>query len=305
MNKLDIDWTVVGLGTKTDKLIAKELGINSYTVFRKRKELNIPSFYSTTINPFTKEELIAKGLGQKPDQELAQELNVLRATLSSWRRKWGIESFKGFIFLQEEIPCRSIYEAKFDAYLHWKNIPHKHEVKIKELPYIPDFQIDDYYVEVACMRGYGPYDKRMKMKQEEYIKYNLDVKWLNCENVNNLFKFCDVELKFRKRVCQNCGQQITEKGKFSAVLCRICYKKKMYWSHKIKNKCSYCQKIFYRGTKRKFCSRLCFSKDLEKEWPTLKYIEEALKIKSKTQIAKEIGVSRSGLRKHLEKIKKI
>jgi len=46
MSKKEIDWENVGLGTKRDVDIARELGISDSTVWQHRKELGIPKYTS-------------------------------------------------------------------------------------------------------------------------------------------------------------------------------------------------------------------------------------------------------------------
>jgi hypothetical protein len=228
------------------------------------------------------------GLGTKPDSVIARELGIDRRTLTTIRNKLGIASFGGIILLQEDIPCRSIYEAMYDAYLHWKNIPHKHEVKIPNLPYIADFQLENHFVEIAGMTHFKKYERKLELKREIYTKNNIPVVWLSCEDVEALFRDCTIPLKFREnRACEVCGQ-VTYR--IIKNLCKDCYMDLWRIQQSELVTCEYCGTQFNRIDNRKFCSHSCYSKSLELDWPSWEWIDEQLKSTSIRQLAIQLGV---------------
>ena len=86
------------------------------------------------------------GLGTKPDSVFAKEYNLSRRDVCSVRNKLGIKPFIGIILSQEDESLRSILEAKYDAYLHWKGIAHKHDVRLDNCNYIADSVFDTLHM---------------------------------------------------------------------------------------------------------------------------------------------------------------
>jgi hypothetical protein len=67
MHKLDIDWDNVGLGERSDKSIAEEVGCNAGTVTYQRRKRSIPTFRAGS--KFDWENI---PLGKLPDRTIAQ-----------------------------------------------------------------------------------------------------------------------------------------------------------------------------------------------------------------------------------------
>ncbi len=74
-------------------------------------------------------------------------------------------AFVGLLLLQEGEPCRSVYEAMYDAWLHGEQVPHEHEVRVANLPYIADFRVGTEYVEIVGMAGFARYRRKLEAKR--------------------------------------------------------------------------------------------------------------------------------------------
>ena len=66
------------------------------------------------------------GLGAIPDSEIAVSLAVSKRKVCYERNTRSIPPFNGYLKTQEGYHCRSVYEAMYDAWLHWKDIQHEH-----------------------------------------------------------------------------------------------------------------------------------------------------------------------------------
>ncbi len=200
-------------------------------------------------------------LGKESDQAIAEKLNVPPRLVCLERHKRGIPTFEGLYLTQEGDPCRSIYEAKYDAYLHDKGIDHEHEVRLPGM--VADFKVGEAFHEIVGMMPYKKYAERHEEKKEMYKKLNLQILWIFPKDIDRLFRCClKTKLKFRERICLDCGTKTLDMVKN---VCRNCYMKK--WHDKGEQKtCGTCGKMFISPEKdnRKFCSHVCYSDTLKK-----------------------------------------
>jgi len=291
VTRVKLKWESVVLGSKPDGEIAKELGTSLTVVSNKRNELGIPNFRK----PPKHIDWDITQLGTKPDTVLARELGISRKRVENARKSLGISAFIGLILLQEDLPCRSIYEAMYDAYLHWKHIPHEHEARIDGLPYIADFKLADEYVEIAGMLHYPRYQEKFLLKKKAYQEANIPVTWLVIEDVERLYSTCPIPLKFRvQRTCLDCGKQTHDLVKG---VCRTCYMIQWHKQEIYQSICEICGKIFsYHDNDRpKYCSRPCYWKSLEFDWPSWEWIDEQLQHMSIRQLAIQMRVKYTAL----------
>lgn len=282
-----IDWDTVGLGMRPDQEIVRELGIHFNRVGKERRKRNIPMYGSIDWSEVS--------LGQKPDTAIAKELGMTRERVKEARKKLGISAFTGLILLQENIPCRSIYEAMYDAYLHWKEILHKHEVKIQETRYIADIQLDDRYVEIAGMLQFKKYREKYEKKRAELKEKQIPVEWLTIEDVEKLYENCPIEVKFRVlRKCIECGK---EEKRILKGYCSSCYMKVWHSQDVYTSVCEKCGKSFthHDDDHPKFCSRKCYWKSLEFDWPAWEWIDEQREHMSIRQLAIKMNVKYTAL----------
>lgn len=209
-------------------------------------------------------------LGKIPDLEIARLYNLNRRSVCYIRNKLGILPFIGHILTQEGFKCRSILEAKFDAYLHWKNIPHKHEVRVPNLPYIADFYSEGSFIEIVGLIDYNKYKEKLIKKHRDYDRHCIPCAWYESGSVEYLYKNCPLELKFIDRFCIECGIKTINP---SNLMCRPCDRKNWGLKNSIKLICQYCKLSFNRpaGSEKnanKFCSRSCYWNSLKIENPS-------------------------------------
>lgn len=243
-------------------------------------------------------------LGKKPDSEIAREKNVSVGYISYIRKKMGIKAFVGLLLTQEGNGCRSIYEAMYDCYLHWKGISHKHEVKVVNLPYIADFEINNQYIEIFGMIGFSKYEKRVNKKILNYKKNNVNYIEVKCDEIEKLYKDCPIKVICKyQRKCSICGK---ETRKILKGYCKKCYMDIYRYKISEERECLICHKK-YRNCRdnSKYCSLKCYHKSLNKtEWPSDECLEKELKIKSYEEIAKNLNVTIRCLQCRLSRIRK-
>lgn len=237
-------------------------------------------------------------LGQEPDSHIAEKLGCSRRYITEVRSRLGIAPFVGFILTQEGKPTRSMLEAKYDAYLHWKGIPHTHEPRVPDLPYVADFEIPgEGFVEIAGMAGYDRYNEKLAKKQSAYVRAGVQVNWLTAAQVETLYKGCPVEVKFRARYCSSCGENTTTPANG---MCRPCNRKQWGAENGAETRtCQQCKSEFTepagQAISQRFCSHDCYSKSLELGWPSWEEIDERLKTVSMAELARELGVKSATL----------
>jgi hypothetical protein len=139
------------LGRVPDTVLARELGVSSQVVHKARTRRQISKFETPERLRCSSIDWDLVDLGERPDSAIAREFGVSRRSVCTERRLRGIPAFVGLLLLQEGEPCRSIYEAMYDAWLHSEQIAHEHEVPIAGLPYIADFRVAGEYIEIAGM----------------------------------------------------------------------------------------------------------------------------------------------------------
>jgi len=238
---------------------------------------------------------VALGLGKKPDSVIAQELEIKTRSVAYIRKCLRIPPFVGVILTQEGEPCRSVYEAMYDAWLHWRNIGHSHEVPIEGLPYKADFQVGDQFVEIVGMLNFIRYSQKYVKKRQAYERAGLRVTWLTADEVKQIYQGCEIALNIRsERVCSDCGKKTHD---LVRGVCRICYMRRWHKSGRKAINCAYCGKQFDRNesTSQKYCSHKCYSRSLELEWPSWEWIDEQIETKSIRQVAFTIGVNPNAL----------
>lgn len=238
----------------------------------------------------------AAPLGQKPDSVLAVEFGCSVPTIRAARQRLGIPAFIGLILTQEGVPTRSLYEAKYDAWLHWKGLDHRHEVPVPGLPYIADFEVSGrVFVEIAGMARLPRYAAKMAAKQADYERFNVPVTWLTPEMVDRMFQECPVPLKFRDRQCTDCGVSTHDLVQGA---CRPCHRKRWGQENANEASCANCGDRFQRNggsPNQQFCSHDCYAKSLELAWPSWEEIDARLETTSVHALAGELGVKPSTL----------
>ena len=68
-----INWEKVGLGTRTDKKIAKDLGVSEAIVYNKRKKLKILSLRKQIKQKIDWDKI---PLGKKSDNKISKEFGI-------------------------------------------------------------------------------------------------------------------------------------------------------------------------------------------------------------------------------------
>lgn len=241
------------------------------------------------------------GLGSVPDSSIALDTGIERRRVAYERQRRGIPAFQGLILTQEGNPCRSQYEAMYDAYLHWKDVEHRHEVRVGGLPYIADFLVQGTYVEIVGMLRFGKYAQKLAKKRAAYERAGVSILWLSSEEVTKCYEGSLVRVQYRiERSCERCGKRTHD---LVRGVCRTCY---MYvWrSEGQEAQCAECGKTFIRAgsSVQKYCSRGCYAKSLRQiQWPALEWIEEESQRKSLKQIARCLGVNPGALYQHVHR----
>lgn len=244
------------------------------------------------------------GLGKAPDSLIALDIGASRRRIAYERKKRGIPAFGGLILTQEDNPCRSQYEAMYDAYLHWSGIEHQHEVRVHGLPYIADFLVNGAYTEIVGMVPFPKYTKKLARKRAAYLAANIAVVWMSRQSVIELYEQCPVKVRYRtERVCQRCGK-ITHD--LVRGVCRVCYMH--VWRSEGKEvRCKQCGRGFVRAGKsrQKYCSTDCYAQSMKCiDWPSTEWLEEAATHKPLRQIADSLGVKPGALYQHMYRQRK-
>src|SRR6266705_632484 len=277
-----INWNTVGLGTKPDYVLTKELEVHFNRVGKERRKRKIPIFHEPDAIDWN-----AVPLGAKPDTVLARELHVTREIVRYYRQKSNIPAFIGLVLTQEGNPCRSIYEAMYDAYLHWQQIPHEHEIRINNLPCIADCNVENRFVEIVGMAEFSKYAKRHARKKILLEENGINVIWVTAGEVEAFYSNCPIPLSFRvQRECLDCGKQTHNLVKG---VCRRCYIHRWHRQDVYRSICATCGKEFsyHDNDAPKYCSRKCYWKSMEFNWPSLEWITEQLQSVSYAQLARQ------------------
>jgi hypothetical protein len=234
-----------------------------------------------------------------PDSRLAELSGINRRRLCYMRNARNVPAFIGHILSQEGLKLRSILEAKLDAFFHWKNIGHRHEVEIPGSTYIADFQLTSgTFVEVVGMLRYEKYARKFDAKYKFYDSIAAPVHYYVAAAVEYTWAGCPLELRFAKRICSSCGNDDHDQVNG---MCRLCYMKAWHLKETTTRKCGYCAALFEKQKKApsSFCSRKCYWASMELNWPSWDEIDRMLLTNSVSDTAKSIGVKTPTLYKRL------
>jgi hypothetical protein len=288
-----INWDRMPLGTVPDTTLAKQLGVSVQVVQKARSRRDIPRFRTPGHMQGSGIDWDVVGLGERPDSVVARELGVSRRHVCAERHRRRIPAFVGLVLTQEGNPCRSIYEAMYDAWLHAKRSPHKHEVRVPHLPYIADFWVASEYVEIAGMTRFGRYAKKYEAKRHAYQTSAVPVRWLYPADVEAVFAERHVPLRFRiQRLCDDCG---TETHDLVKGVCRRCYMPRWRMAADDVRTCEQCDREFVTREPRRFCSHPCYAKSLELRWPRWDELDRRIAEKPIRKVAFDLGVQPSTL----------
>jgi hypothetical protein len=288
-----IRWDAVPLGTRPDAAFARELGVAVQVVHRARTRRGIGRFQTPSQKRREAVDWETAGLGERPDRAIAIQLGPPTRMICAERRKRGIPPFVGLTLTQEGAPCRSIYEAMYDAHLHEVGQSHEHEVHVPGLPYVADFRVAGLYVEIAAMRRFARYERKYLAKRRAYERCGLPVTWLTERDVEAVFAGCAVTLRFRvARQCEDCEIQTHDLVKG---VCRRCYMHR--WRRDVSHEraCDSCCRPFMASRDARFCSRACYWQSLELAWPSWKELDALLVDTSIAAVARDLGVNPSTL----------
>lgn len=283
-----INWDLVPLGSAPDTTLAKQLGVGAQVVWKARSRRGIPRFRTPEYARSSAIDWDQVGLGERPDSALARELGVTKRYVCAERRRRRIPAFVGLVLTQEGNPCRSIYEAMYDAWLHAQGTPHEHEARVPQLPYIADFRVESEYIEIVGMTSFGRYAKKLEAKRRAYEAVSLPVRWLYPADVEAFFAERHVSLRFRtRRVCEDCGLETHDLVKG---VCRRCYMPRWRLAADDTRSCEQCHRDFVTREPRRFCSHSCYAKSLELCWPDWDELDRRLAEKSIPRVAFDLGI---------------
>lgn len=177
----------------------------------------------------------------------------------------------------------------YDVYLHENKIEHSHEVPVEGLPYIADFRLSDRFVEVAGMMHYRKYHQKFDRKMGDYARAGVSVQYLFEHDVRRLYATCSSSFTTAERICVDCGKKTID---IVNLKCRPCNRRQWGRDNSIKAICSQCEQVFDRkaGTEALYCSRKCYWRSMESNWPAWEWIDERLKMQSVRSLALELGV---------------
>lgn len=210
------------------------------------------------------------------------------------RRNRAIPPFVGLVLTQEGDPCRSIYEAMFDAWLHERQEPHEHEARVPGLRFIADFKLAAEYVEIVGMAAFRRYGAKHAAKRRAYEEASVPVRWIYPAEVERLYAGCALPLRFRsERRCEDCGRATHDLVKGA---CRLCYMRRWRAEGTYNRTCAECGRSFEsRRRDQRYCCRACYWRSLELEWPDWDELDRRLSEKPASQVAIDIGVKPTAL----------
>ena len=239
-------------------------------------------------------------LGKKPDSQIAIEFGLDRRKICQKRNDMGIPAFKGLTLTQEGKPCRSIHEAMYDAYLHWKDIKHDHEVPVEFLPFIADFKIGNKFVEIFGMKGFSVYDAKMRRKKKAYRKHHINFEEMPLKTIETLYQNCPLRVNYRDKSCEKCGktQHRIVKG-----YCYPCYMKLYHERPLYDIVCKKCGKKISMDHLQQYCSYRCYWDDNTRiTWPSLADFKNMLTNNSMRGVARLLGVTLSSVQRRIRKL---
>jgi hypothetical protein len=280
------------LGEMPDAAVARRFGVANQVVWQARTRRGIPRHVPGERRNRGSIDWGSVGLGERPDQFVAEELRVSRRTVCYERNKRGIRPFIGVLLTQEGEPCRSIYEAMYDAHLHGKRVRHQHEVRVADLPFIADFRVGGCFIEVIGMRAFERYRLKLERKRRAYEDEGIPVRWIEATEARRLFHSSGVVLRFRSRECCDCKKRTHDLVKG---VCRPCYMRRWRDLHAKTARCESCRRQFDATAAQRFCSRACYWTSLELDWPSWDELDQLLKEKPIRQVAFDLNVGESTL----------
>lgn len=269
-----ICWDDVDLGQRLDREIAAEYGVGTTAVANARIRRRIAPYGPSPVRVTVDWDTV--GLGRRPDRAIAIELGVSRERVGGERRSRGISAFVGYILTQEGFPCRSIWEAMYDAYLHARREEHLHEVRVPGLRYVADFRMESgTYVEILGMLGGRDYTERFLKKHRAYDAIALPITYVEPGSVQYLYSQYPLPLKFRERRCVTCGR---DNHDLVRGMCRNpCYMdwwRSQKYAAEAARTCTQCGRS-YRSSGEKFCSHDCYAASLARyPWPSWEELDE-------------------------------
>ncbi len=177
----------------------------------------------------------------------------------------------------------------YDAWLHGEQVPHEHEVRVANLPYIADFRVGTEYVEIVGMAGFARYRRKLEAKRRAYAGAAVSMRWLYPADVETLYAGCAVQLNFRAtRCCTDCGKPAYDLVKG---VCRgACYMRRWHAAAAEARKCPQCGCTFNGHDPQRFCSHACYAKSLELAWPDWDELDRRLAEKPIRQVALDLGI---------------
>lgn len=279
------------LGEKSDLALARELGVAHQVVWQARTRRSIPAATAERRRRLHGVDWDSLRLGDRPDSVVAHEIGLSRRTVCAERLKRGIPPFVGLLLNQEGGPCRSIYEAMYDAWLHDREEPHEHEVHVEKLGCIADFRVAGVFVEIAAMTSFERYAARHERKRRAYRDAGIAVRWIDADEVVDLFDECSTPLRFRsERRCADCKRLTHDLVK---AVCRTCYMRRWHAIGDGTASCRQCGRSFLkpRGQQgQRFCSRRCYWRSIEVVSVSWDDIDRRLSEKSISQVARDLGL---------------
>lgn len=261
--------------------------------------------------PRRNEELLARllffGLGTVPDSIVAERAGMNRRNVAGYRERARIPCGSVIYRTQEGFPCRSLLEAKYDAWLHHKGIAHLHEQDVVETggKYRADFKIGNKYIEILGMMNIRKYKEKWYKKCRAYWDSGVDWEALVPEDVEDLFQQCSVPIIYEKRECYTCGVPISVSLDGE---CRNCHRKSWGKKNSTAVVCDHCGNEYMRsgGSETgKFCGRQCYWDSLKiKSLPENSQLANELDTFSLSYIARKYGVKAGTISMRMSRMKK-
>lgn len=297
-----IDWDAVDLGQRSDVEIAREYGVAVQVVWTARTRRGVaPCKPRSRVTPVPWH---TAGLGERPDSAVALDLGLPRRSVATERSRRGIPPFIGLVLRQDGLPCRSIYEAMYDAVLHDRGVDHEHEVPFPTLGVIADLVVGGVATEITGMTGFARYDARLTRKREAYVAGGVEVMWLSSNDVVREYRTCSRQVLYRPRTCSACGEPVRALVKGT---CRPCRLKAWRVENSTPRTCEQCQESYDApagAPSSTYCSRRCYWASMELSWPSWEEVDALLATRSVAATASEIGVKPATLAMRLHRRRK-
>jgi len=165
-------------------------------------------------------------------------------------------------------------------------------VPVEGVDAVADFCVNDEYVEIVGMIEFQRYRERHERKRFAYESAGVRVRWVYPDEVERLFASSSTVLRFKaERECAECGVETYDLVK---TLCRTCYMRRWHTSAAAR-KCVQCGSAFRDAETQRFCSRSCYWKSMELDWPDCATLDRLLSQKPIFAVAADLGVRPSTL----------